>query len=132
MKAILLLVLLGSLMVACTDKESQSNNESLIGTWKLNAVLMDPGDGSGTFQAVSSAKVLMFDEDGTLHSNGSICSLSVDLTQGSDGTYSLADSSIQSASCAYPELKLHFEQSGRTLVIDYFCIEACKARYMKQ
>ncbi len=40
------------LIISCSDNDD--NETTIIGTWKLSAELLDPGDGSGTYQTVSS------------------------------------------------------------------------------
>lgn len=70
MRIILIIFSTILLVLSCIEQESTDNN--LIGRWRLTEVLLDPGDGSGTFQGVSSDKIIEFHSDGTVTSNGEI------------------------------------------------------------
>jgi len=60
---------------ACKGDDDTTDNE-IVGVWKLIQISIDPGDGSGTFQDVETDKTIEFKADGTLISNGSICTVS--------------------------------------------------------
>ncbi len=115
----------------CSCKKNRTEN-ALVGKWLLTETLADPGDGSGTFQAVNSSKTLTFNGDGTVTSNGSICLLSIESNTSSSGTYSTGDSTITSSDCTNSPLALTYELDGSTLIINYPCIEACKGKFEKQ
>lgn len=55
---------------------------------------MDPGDGSGTFQAVESEKTITFFNDGMVTSSGDLCSMFIVGGNASSGTYSEVDAII--------------------------------------
>jgi hypothetical protein len=129
-KLLLILFLTGGL-VSCS-KSDDNKNTDLIGKWKLIEVLVDPGDGSGTFQSVSSEKIIEFLSDGQVKSNGSICDMSTESVSASTGTYSLSDSSINSSNCSNNSLKIRFHKKGSTLTISYPCDEGCIAKYSKK
>lgn len=97
-------------------------------TYKLVETLADPGDGSGTFQTVSSDKTVSLYNDGTITSNGELCRLSIETGTATAGTYSFADSTISSSDCT----TFGFELSGNTLILNYQCIEACRGKFLKQ
>ena len=125
MKKTLVILVLLSLIISCKKKDSGS----LTGTWELKEVLMDPGNGSGVFNAVSSDKNLVFHTNGNVNSNGLICDMSIESNTSTAGTYSEIDSTIISATC--PNLILKYEISGDTLILIYPCLEPCKAKYIK-
>lgn len=104
----------------------------IIGKWKLVEVLMDPGDGSGGFNPVSSDKTVTFLSDGTVRSNGAICWMSIAADSPSSAEYSLVDSTITSRDCP-PDLPfpIRFEITGDELIISYPCIEPCRAKFRK-
>ena len=131
MKKIAVFLLFAGILISCKKHTDTNAPVSLTGKWKLAEILSDPGDGSGTFHAVSSEKILEFRTDGTLVSNGSICDLSLETNAGSTGTYSLADSTLSSAACSDPGFKIRFVISGSFMTISYPCIEACAAKYVK-
>lgn len=130
MKKILTLLLCAEVVLACSEKEDYDSE--LTGRWKLTEMLADPGDGSGTFQTVSSEKILEFHADRTISSNGSICQMSADSDSPSTGTYTLPDSTITSAGCSDLPIKISFRKTGSQLLLFYPCIEGCISKYEKQ
>jgi hypothetical protein len=130
MRKVLIAFVSVGLLISCATNDKI--NSDLIGKWKLIEVLADPGDGSGTFHSVSSGKIIEFHSDGTVTSNGSICDMSIESDLPSTGTYSLADSTLNSANCAHSVLKIKFGIIGSTLIINYPCDEACSAKYIKE
>ena len=125
MKISFAILVILSLFTSCKKKE----RDSLTGTWELKEVLMDPGNGSGVFTAVSSDKNLVFQTNGNVNSNGIICDMSIESNTSTSGTYSEIDSTIISATCQ--NLIIKYELSGDTLILIYPCIEACKAKYTR-
>ena len=125
MKKTLVILVLLFLIISCKKKDGGS----LTGTWELKEVLMDPGNGSGVFTAVSSDKNLVLNTNGNVNSNGIICDMSIESNTSTAGTYSEIDYTIISTAC--PNLILKYEISGDTLILIYPCIEACKAKYIK-
>lgn len=114
---------------ACTKP-----NLGTLGEWNLIEYYGDPGDGSGTFQAVDSDKTLLFYDDGTFEvKNGSLCDLgaeSGDMT----GTYEEV-TNIITVDC--PGITNPFPYSfeinaDNELLLYYPCIEPCVEKYEKQ
>ena len=116
-------------LFSCNKGEISSETSPLIGNWKLTEILADPGNGSGTFNPVTSNKTLTFDANGTVSSNGTICDMSTASNTSSTGTYTATSTSINSSSC--PSTTLIYELIGTTLILNYPCIEPCKAKYIK-
>ena len=123
MKISFAILVILSLFTSC----KKNKRDSLTGTWELKEVLMDPGNGSGVFTAVSSDKNLVFNTNGNVNSNGIICDMSIESNTSTSGTYSENDSTIISATCQ--NLIIKYELSGDTLILIYPCFEACKAKY---
>ena len=123
MKISFAILVILSLFTSC----KKNKRHSLTGTWELKEVLMDPGNGSGVFTAVSSDKNLVFNTNGNVNSNGIICDMSIESNTSTSGTYSENDSTIISATCQ--NLIIKYELSGDTLILIYPCFEACKAKY---
>lgn len=120
------LLMLSVVLVSCKKEE----DPALVNKWHLIEQLADPGDGSGTFQPVSSNKTVEFFEDGTITSNGSLCGMSSEVGSGSSGTYSTADSTITVDNCGFdPPNPMTFEMQGENLIINYPCIEPCREKY---
>lgn len=128
-KSIYLIILLGVLFSCNKNDNETTNNSALVGSWKLIAILSDPGNGSGIFNPVISNKTIVFDNNGNLSSNGTICNMSTDSNTSSTGNYIEANTSIISSSCQ--NLTIKYELSGNTLILNYPCIEPCKAKYIK-
>lgn len=128
-KSIYILILLGVLFSCNKNDNETTGNSALVGSWKLIAILADPGNGSGVFNPVISNKTIVFDNNGNLSSNGKICDMSADSNTSSTGNYIEANTSIISSSCQ--NLTIKYELSGNTLILNYPCIEPCKAKYIK-
>ncbi len=131
MNRVLIVLFSTGVLISC-NKSDDNQNSDIIGKWKLIEVLADPGDGSGTFQSVSSEKIIEFQYNGTVTSNGSLCDMSIESVSSSSGTYSLSDSTINSSNCLNTPLKIKFHKEGSTLTISYPCDEACIAKYIKK
>ena len=87
MKKYLLLVLL-VIISSCTSDDSKPADETgIIGKWKLIEQLADPGDGSGTFQPISSERVIEFFSDGTVSVNGDLCFMTSEVGEVVTATY---------------------------------------------
>jgi len=130
-KLILIFISLGIFYCCSSDDHSNSNKE-LVGKWILIEVLADPGGGSGTFNSIESDKTITFNSDGTITSNGQLCDMSIEANSPTSGTYSITKLSFNSSDCINPEYNYEFEQDGNILIINYPCIEPCRAKYRKQ
>ena len=128
---IIIIVLIGILFSSCKSDDVNPNN-TLIGNWKLVAILVDPGDGSGTFMPIESDKTITFKKNNIITSNGNLCDLSIDADNSTIGTYSFSEMTFNSADCLDPNYNYSFEQNGDSLIVYYPCIEACEAKYAKQ
>jgi hypothetical protein len=115
-------------LISCN--ENDDNESGLVSQWHLVELLSDPGDGSGTFQAVSSEKTVSFFDDGTITSNGSLCTMGTDVSSASSGTYSISDSTITVDNCNFtPPFPVSYQSEGAFLIINYPCIEPCREKY---
>ncbi|MDP4662626.1 MAG: hypothetical protein NWS74_03095 [Salibacteraceae bacterium] len=126
MKTVTIAILTALAVISCKKKDDVESE--LYGTYKLIETLADPGDGSGTFQPVSSDKTVTLYNDGTITSNGELCRLNTETGTSTAGTYSFTDSTISSSDCT----TFGFELSGNTLILNYQCIEACRGKFLKQ
>ena len=116
------------IIVACnSDDDANNTGNTLASTWKFTERLADPGDGSGAFTAVESNKVLTFGNNGMVSSNGALCFMTTDIETPSTGTYSAEEGTITSE-CGYV---LHYVIEDDKLIINYPCIEPCKAKFTK-
>lgn len=130
MKKSILLLAMTSLLFSCHKNEAElPPNSSLAGTWKLTELLQDPGDGSGTFQAVKSNKNIVFTSNNQVTSNGILCDMSIESNSKTTGSYSETDSTINPSNCQ--NRIIHYELNATTLILSYPCIEACRAKYIK-
>jgi hypothetical protein len=117
------------LIVSSTILLSSCNEEVavpvLIGEWALTEVLADPGDGSGTFQPVSSEQAITFRSDSTFTSVERLCN-TIELSTPQIGTFTASELLI--SDCDY---ELSYEISEGYLIIYLPCIEPCAQKYRK-
>lgn len=132
MKKSILGLLLFTSIIACSKKEETPNGTTpqLQSSWIMKAYYMDPGDGSGSFTPVNSSKYIKFYTNGTLSSNGDLCSMDSSAANPTSGTFSAADSTFVSSGCAVSTWSIQYSIDGDTLDVYYPCIEACVARYV--
>lgn len=132
MKQILFTLIGIILLISCDSSDDAGNvlTSDIVGIWQLTANLSDPGDGSGSFQSVSSNKTITFNADGTFTSNGDVCDMSITTSTNTNGTYYTTDKTIN-ANCGTTNLPISYTIDNLTMDISYFCIEACQSRYRK-
>lgn len=130
-KGIIFFALIALLCSCNNDDDNDTPDTELVGNWKLTEILSDPGDGSGTFIAVVSEKEMEFYTDGSVISNGALCNISTQSDTPSEGTYSITDGTISSPLCNTSQFNIYFEIDGSNLIINYPCIEACRAKFLK-
>ncbi|MFP4845670.1 hypothetical protein [Winogradskyella sp. PE311] len=132
MKKILLNLIAIGFLFSCTNNDTENPDNELIGNWKLIEVLIDEGGGNGTFASVDSQKIITFESDGTLTSNGSLCNLSISSDGQTSGSYSASELTFNSPDCINADFNYTFQQNGNILIIFYPCIEPCQAKYIKE
>ena len=132
MKKIILILATIGILFSCDKDDKINSNIELIGNWRLIEVLSDPGDGSGKFHPVKSDKIISFEDDGIITSNGNLCDISINSDHPTSGTYSISDLKIKSSNCRHPNYYMSFKQQGDILIVNYPCIEGCSAKYKKQ
>lgn len=115
----------------CGFAETSEEN-GLIDEWKLVEVLMDPGDGSGTFQPIVSNKTITFCSDGTFLANGEMCSMTDQASTSHVGDYFISTGILNPENCASTQpLNITFTWSGDTLLLYYPCFEGCAQKYYR-
>ncbi|WP_299443826.1 hypothetical protein [uncultured Aquimarina sp.] len=115
---------------SCNSDDDTISNPDLLGTWKLIEQLVDPGDGSGTFQPVTSDLELTFLAAGVLQvSNGTLCSLAIGTEGNSTESYSIDENTI-SVNCDNLTA-VSFEIKEGRLFLYFPCIEGCAQKYQK-
>lgn len=128
MKNVFAFVLLFGFFSSCaTDEAPNLNDSKLLGTWQLTEILIDPGDGSGSFEMVQSEKILEFGSDGIVTSNGQINRASIESNMPSSLRFSKKESVIYTEGFA----SMKFELKDSVLVLNAPCIEACQSKYVK-
>ena len=131
MKKLIPLFILLIAIISCSKESEENFNNPIIGSWKLTEILSDPGDGSGTYNPIESNKLLTFNVNGSVISNGSLCTMSIETGTWDSGTWSLNDSSIIISDCFDSQLMIYFKLEGKTLELFYPCIEACGMKFIK-
>ncbi len=131
MKTKFLIIFSILLIISCRNNDDNEN--SIIGTWKLSAQLADPGDGSGTFQAVSNNRTVTFYRNGTYSSNGNFCTMNSDSNETTTGSYSFTNtekSLTPNCNNSIIKLKLNIENNQLTMT-NFGCYESCAQKYVK-
>jgi hypothetical protein len=128
-RGILILCTTG-ILCSCV-KNTDTDHTLIYGKWKLTEVLLDPVERSGSFQNVTSNKILEFYQDGTLKSNGILCDLSIHTDSSTMGTFSLEDSTISCDGSSNFGSIIGIQQIGFTLLLHYACDGSCIMKYKK-
>ena len=123
-----LLVVVLSLCISCSRKNSLGSAVGLVGTWELHESYADIGDGSGSYRPVASDRVIVFRPDGSFLTNGSFCP-GQEGGGHSGGTYLLPEWRL-TPDCENAE-DLPFTLQNDTLQITFHCIEGCGERYVR-
>ncbi|WP_346880664.1 hypothetical protein [uncultured Algibacter sp.] len=133
-------LLLALLIIGCSsddDTTTTKSNPNLIGTWKLIEQLQDPGDGNGTFKAVTSDRTFTFNTENTVVVNGNICFMRVDVGDEISATYNMDANDASSGKiltgtiCNTSGFNLNYTIEGQFLIVSYPCIEACAQKFEK-
>lgn len=142
MKNILLTFFITAICFSCISDDGIPKYETqIVGKWRMIEQLIDPGDGSGTFQPIISDRTFEFLSNGTVKLNGNMCFIGNTVNPESFGTYEFIDDpradvqfegTIYPDDCEFSEATISFNLTldGR-LVIWYFCIEGCAEKYEK-
>lgn len=110
--------------VALTSCGDSKEDFAVTGEWKLIEALMDPGDGSGTFEKTSYDWFLEFHSDGTIQSSQGLC---LD-NSSNNGTYT--DKEIKGIGC---DAVYTYDIQGQYLILRHkFCIEPCAYKFRKR
>ena len=124
-------------LTACEDDEDPMPN-TIIGTWKLSSVYLDPGDSSGDFEAINSDLLIHIDTDTSYTATGSICDRAqqaADITQVFTGSIDLPAGVLRPRGCLNQnpindEVRIEF--TGDELILDYQCIERCAYKFRRR
>lgn len=115
------------IIFSCSEKKENS----LIGKWKLTEQMIGIGNGIAIFQKVNSEKTIEFLKNGTLVSNGSLCTLSKNSDESEEAIYSEIKNSIILKNCESNNRDIIMEMKGADLILNYQCIEVCQQKYIK-
>ena len=134
MKNVAIVILSLLFVLSCSsddDNQNETIDSEVIGNWKLIEVYADPGDGSGDFVSVESAKLIGFEANGSFNANADLCLIFSETGGTSSGTFSEIDMTISIADCdVFPSLATYEVMDSR-LIISYPCIEGCQEKYIK-
>jgi hypothetical protein len=112
--------------------QSKSANFELIGNWKLIETLLHPGIGEAQFIPVESEKIITFNSDGTITSNGNLCFMTTTADGPTAGTFNAMENKFNSNDCNNPNYFYTYEHHNNILIVNYPCIEPCQAKFQKQ
>jgi len=121
------------LLSACKPENDTSNLpiNQVVGEWKIIEILIDPGDGSGQFEATPYNIRLEFSPEGKVRGNGILCSYG-ESNSWKEGEYSISDSMI-TTNCDSGELRNQFSlENGKLILSSMHCREPCRAKFVKQ
>jgi hypothetical protein len=106
----------------------------LTGEWRLVEVYGDLGDGSGSFEPVTSSKTITFGEDGAYTAQGDLCTMTETADTATSGTFWSDDRNVEPNGCIFltPRSGITYEFMGNDLILSYPCIEACQHKYRRQ
>ena len=124
-----------------TDDSTPKDKSQLVGKWKLIEQLIDPGDGSGTFQPIDSNRVIEFFSDNTVKMNGILCFMSTEIGTEESGVYMMITDSntdtqnngeIIPNTCSSRSARVYFDlPENGNLILWYQCIEPCGQKFEK-
>tara|TARA_R100001369_G_scaffold11109_2_gene24482 strand:+ start:17341 stop:17727 length:387 start_codon:yes stop_codon:yes gene_type:complete len=124
MKGFLISVFIAVVLLNTSCTKENISERDLVNRWHLIETLIDPGDGSGTFQKVESDAIIEFFDDNTLRYSRSFCGEENSLKT---GTYSFVENEI------YPEcdpiVTFSYKIENNRLIIYYNCIEGCAEKF---
>ncbi len=131
-----LTLIIGLATVFSSCEENNAASGDLLGVWLLTEVLIDPGDGSGTFQPTDDDYKITFLEDGKLWMDqGLFCAPSLKLFIDSNGAYDTSRNVIVSHECAtsefIPEYQYELNDQNELIVRFPQCIEPCASKFIK-
>lgn len=120
-----------ALLSSCAkdSNNSSSSSDGIVSQWELIEQYSDPGDGSGGFEPVSGQKYVIFNEDATVTCYGDLCSMLLEDTEISNGTYDDMAMTITADECSGQLLFYAFEDSK--LIISYPGDEPCQEKYIE-
>lgn len=99
-------------------------------SWELTEFLLDPGDGSGTFQIANYEKQLVFMSNGTIRTSRSFCDPSQD-ELGMTGTYNSELLTFVPDDCGDESRPYTYQINGNEMLVYAPCIESCIEKYAR-
>lgn len=140
-----ILIVIPILFFACTSNESPNESQTcedieLVGKWELIEEFIDPGNGSGDFESITSDRVIEFFSDGMVTVNGELCFMENSLGEPSFGTYEVTsdqtadttyDGEIIPNDCEFDTLVSFDLTANGNLILWYHCREACGQKFSK-
>lgn len=141
MKTLLYILISVTILSCASDDEKPLDDNTLTGKWQLIEQLSDPGDGSGTFQPITSDRTIEFFSDGTIIINGILCFMSSEVGDKESGMFFLTtdtntdnqfDGEIIPNTCSSRSAKVFFNLPvNGNLILWYQCIEGCGQKFEK-
>jgi hypothetical protein len=127
-KSIIPFILCSFVLISCGKDEPISLN-NVVGEWQLIEQMIDPGNGTGVFTPVVSNKTIVFTENGTYLSNGSVCYPSIIASEASSGTYSDSGNILNTECAGIAPMPIAFSVEKGELYIFYPCYEGCTEKF---
>ena len=133
MKKYILLLTFASFFVSCSeDSGRKSETADILGNWKLTEILIDPGDGSGTFEPYPENRTLEFLPNGKIFSNYHMCDITSNIVENVSylGYYS-ADGNIIETECFVEGQNITYELVDGKLILHYPSYEGYSLKFVK-
>lgn len=139
MKKLFKLFLISIMVFGCETQDKCDDTAVCLpkaeSTWKLVEVLADPGNGMGTFSPVDSNRRLIFYQDGSFLSNGSLCEFSVNNDKVMEGFVNEINGQLEFTGCnvnAPDDVStLSYEINDDELIIAFLCVEPCQWKFRR-
>lgn len=127
------------ILYGCSEEVNPCDNPefdctaSVESHWELIEVLADPGNGSGSFNEVSSERNIIFLTDNTFISEGLLCNPDLTNTEIHTGNIRYGDSenTLEFEACDNTIDQVRFVIEGDELLVYFQCIEACIHKYKR-
>ncbi len=120
------------IIFSCSDDNGrESETSEFLGKWKLVESLIDPGDGSGTFEPIVGDYNIEFLSNGNVVSNYSLCTMNPTSGDRFTAPYFADDNHIIPNNCFPDGYNITYQIEGENLILHYPCIEACAHKFIR-
>ncbi|HNP34058.1 MAG TPA: hypothetical protein PKN96_12265 [Flavobacterium sp.] len=132
MKKYILILGITTFLVSCSSENIRpSETSEFLGKWKLTEVLIDPGDGSGTYQPVTGNRIIEFLTNGNISSNYSLCPFYTGTATQFTTPYYADQNYILPKACFGEGSNIGYQRDNDNLILSYPCYEGCLYKFIR-